>query len=132
MTHPTPNTSSLQSLLFTCEDFGSCFFREPSDRELEFLSYYTAVQQLLSPAELIGLRRGRCRGRAGYDLLSILGISWVPSQATACRLSRVVESVVEPMVLHGRIIQAYKEGMDRMVGHLCIDSTIIAAREKPS
>ena len=51
MTHTTPNTSSLQSLLFTCEDFGSCFFREPSDRELEFLSYYTAVQQLLSPAD---------------------------------------------------------------------------------
>ena len=74
MTHPTPNTSSLQSLLFDTEDFSSCFFREPSDRELEFLSYYTAVQQLLSPAELIGLRRGRCRGRAGYDLLSILGI----------------------------------------------------------
>jgi hypothetical protein len=163
MTHTTPNTSSLQSLLFTCEDFGSCFFREPSDRELEFLSYYTAVQQLLSPAELIGLRRGRCRGRAGYDLLSILGImllklhyrqptmketllllqengnlkdilgiSRVPSQATACRLSRAVERIVEPSALHGRVIQAYREGTgNRLVGHLSIDSTIVAAREKP-
>ncbi|MEA4865014.1 MAG: transposase, partial [Sphaerochaeta sp.] len=163
MTHPTPNTSSLQSLLFDTEDFSSCFFRKPSDRELEFLSFYTAVQQLLSPAELIGLRRGRCRGRAGYDLLSILGImllklhyrqptmketllllrengnlkdilgiSRVPSPASASRLARMVEKVIQPTVLHERLIQAYREGTgNRMVGHLSIDSTIVAAREKP-
>jgi hypothetical protein len=109
------------------------------------------------------LRRGRCRGRAGYDLLSILGImllklhyrqptmketllllqengnlkdilgiSRVPSQATACRLSRAVERIVEPSALHGRVIQAYREGTgNRLVGHLSIDSTIVAAREKP-
>ena len=74
MAYSTPNTSSLQSLLFDTEDFGSCFFREPSERELEFLSLYATVQQLLSPGELTRLRRGTIRGRVGYDLLSILGI----------------------------------------------------------
>ena len=163
MAYSTPNTSSLQSLLFDTEDFGSCFFREPLERELEFLGLYTTVQQLLSPGELTCLLRGSIKGRVGYDLLSILGImllklhfrqptmketllllrengnlkdilgiSTVPSQATACRLSRVVERVVDPAVLHERVIQAYKEAMDnRMVGHLSIDSTIIEAREKP-
>jgi len=163
MAYSTPNPSSLQSLLFDTEDFGSCFFREPSERELEFLSLYATVQQLLSPGELTRLRRGSIRGRVGYDLLSILGImllklhfrqptmketllllqengnlkdilgiSTVPSQATACRLSRAVERVVDPAVIHERVIQAYKEAMDnRMVGHLSIDSTIIEAREKP-
>lgn len=163
MAYPTPNPSSLQSLLFDTEDFGSCFFREPSERELEFLGLYATVQQLLSPGELTCLLRGSIKGRVGYDLLSILGImllklhfrqptmketllllrengnlkdilgiSTVPSQATACRLSRVVERVVDPAVLHERVIQAYKEAMDnRMVGHLSIDSTIIEAREKP-
>lgn len=163
MAYSTPNPSSLQSLLFDTEDFGSCFFREPSERELEFLGLYATVQQLLSPGELTCLLRGSIKGRVGYDLLSILGImllklhfrqptmketllllrengnlkdilgiSTVPSQATACRLSRVVERVVDPAVLHERVIQAYKEAMDnRMVGHLSIDSTIIEAREKP-
>lgn len=163
MAYSTPNPTSLQSLLFDTEDFGSCFFREPSERELEFLGLYATVQQLLSPGELTYLLRGSIKGRVGYDLLSILGImllklhfrqptmketllllrengnlkdilgiSTVPSQATACRLSRVVERVVDPAVLHERVIQAYKEAMDnRMVGHLSIDSTIIEAREKP-
>ena len=163
MAYSTPNPSSLQSLLFDTEDFGSCFFREPSERGLEFLGLYATVQQLLSPGELTCLLRGSIKGRVGYDLLSILGImllklhfrqptmketllllrengnlkdilgiSTVPSQATACRLSRVVERVVDPAVLHERVIQAYKEAMDnRMVGHLSIDSTIIEAREKP-
>jgi hypothetical protein len=163
MAYSTPNTSSLQSLLFDTEDFSSCFFRKPSDRELEFLTFFTTVQQLLSPSELKGLRRSRIRGRVGYDLLSILGImllklhyrqptmketllllqengnlkdilgiSRVPSQATACRLSRAVERIVEPSALHGRVIQAYREGTgNRLVGHLSIDSTIVAAREKP-
>jgi len=56
----------------------------------------------------------------------------VPCQATAYRLSRAVERVVEPSALHGRVMQAYREGTgNRMVGHLSIDSTIAAAREKP-
>lgn len=162
MAYSTPNTSSLQSLLFDTEDFSSCFFRKPSDRELEFLTFFTTVQQLLSPSELKGLRRSRIRGRVGYDLLSILGImllklhyrqptmketllllrengnlkdilgiNRVPSPASASRLARMVEQVIQPTALHERLIQAYKEGMGRMVGHLCIDSTIIAAREKP-
>jgi hypothetical protein len=163
MVYSTSNTVSLQPLLFDIEDFKSCFFREPSERELEFLSLYGTVQQLLSPCELMGLRRSSNKGRVGYELLSILGImllklhfrqptmketllllqengnlrdilgiSKVPSQSTASRLSKDVESIVNPAVLHGRVIQAYQEGMDnRMVGHLSIDSTIIQAREKP-
>jgi hypothetical protein len=66
------------------------------------------------------------------NLKDILGISRVPSRATTCKLFRVAERVVDPAVLHERVIQIYKEGMDnRMVGHLSIDSTIIEAREKP-
>ena len=74
MAYSTPNPSSLQSLLFDTEDFGSCFFREPSERELEFLGLYATVQQLLSPGELTCLLRGSIKGRVGYDLLSIHGI----------------------------------------------------------
>jgi len=144
MAYSTPNTSSLQSLLFDTEDFGSCFFREPLERELEFLGLYTTVQQLLSPGELTCLLRGSIKGRVGYDLLSILGImllklhfrqptmketllllqengnlkdilgiSTVPSQATACRLSRAVERVVDPAVIHERVIQACKEAREK-------------------
>lgn len=67
MAYSTPNTSSLQSLLFDTGDFGSCFFREPSERELEFLGLYATVQRLLSPGELTRLRRGSIKGRVGYD-----------------------------------------------------------------
>ena len=38
---------------------------------------------------------------------------------------------MKPAVLHERVIQAYKEEMNRTVGHLSIDSTTIQAREKP-
>ena len=48
MVYSTSNIFSLQSLLFDTEDFSSCFFRKPSERELEFLSLYVTVQQLLS------------------------------------------------------------------------------------
>jgi len=163
MVYSTSNTLSLQPLLFDSQDFSSCFFRKPSERELEFLSLYGTIQQLLSHRERMGLRRACKKGRVGYDLLpilgimllklhyrqptmketllllqengnlrDILGISKVPSQASVSRLSRDVESIVNPAALHERVIQAYQEGMDnRMVGHLSIDSTIIEAREKP-
>jgi IS5 family transposase len=48
------------------------------------------------------------------------------------RLSREVERIVNPSVLHDRVIQAYTSSMDRLaIGHLSIDSTTIGAREKP-
>jgi len=162
MAHSTPSPFGLQSLLLSKDDFSSCFFRKPTDRELEFLSFFNAVRSLLSSDEARQLRRHHCKGRIGYDLLSILGmqmlkmhyrqqtiketllllrengnlreilgISSVPSPASASRLSRVVERIIQPAVLHERVIQLYRDGMDRMVGHLCIDSTIIGAREKP-
>jgi hypothetical protein len=65
------------------------------------------------------------------NLREILGISQVPSTASASRLARKVGKVVKPTILHERVIQAYKEGMNRTVGHLSIDSTTIQAREKP-
>jgi hypothetical protein len=65
---------SLQSLLFRREDFSGCFFREPSEREREFLSYFHAVQSLVSPDELRLLRRRGSTGREGYGLLPVLGI----------------------------------------------------------
>ncbi|MDD3056856.1 MAG: transposase [Sphaerochaeta sp.] len=163
MAHSTPPPMSLQSLLFRREDFSGCFFREPSEREREFLSYFHAVQSLVSPDELRLLRRRGSTGREGYGLLPVLGIqvlklhyrlasmkeallllkeneclremlglSRVPSAATVSRLSRLVERIVQPSLLHERLIRCYSAGLGRMaVGHLSIDSTIIEAREKP-
>lgn len=162
MAHSTSNTFGLQSLLFSSDDFSSCFFRRPTDRELEFMSFFHSLRSLLSSDEVSQLRRCHIKGRTGYDLVAmlgiqllklhyrqptmqstllllrenenlreILGICRVPSPASASRLARMVEKVIRPTVLHERLIQAYSEGMDRMVGHLCIDSTIIGAREKP-
>jgi hypothetical protein len=51
MAYSPPNTSSLQSLMFDTEDFCSSFFLHPLDRELEFHTFYTTLQQLLSPSE---------------------------------------------------------------------------------
>ncbi len=74
MAYSTPNTSSLQSLLFSQEDLSSCFFRSPPDRELESMPFYHSLRSLLSPVEVSQLRRYHIKGRVGYDLLSILGI----------------------------------------------------------
>jgi hypothetical protein len=162
MTHSTPAAFGLQSLLFSKKDLSPCFFREPTNRELEFMSFFHGVQSLLSSDELLQLRRYHIWGRMGYDLIAILGIqllklhyrqptmqstllllqenenlreilgiSQVPSTASASRLARKVGKVVKPTILHERVIQAYKEGMNRTVGHLSIDSTTIQAREKP-
>ena len=162
MTHSTPTTFGLQSLLFSKDDLSSYFFRNPTDRELESMSFFYGVQSLLSSDELLQLRRYHIKGRRGYDLIAILGIqllkihyrqptmketllllqenenlreilgiSQVPSTASASRLARKVGKVVKPACLHERVIQAYDEGMDRTVGHLSIDSTTIQAREKP-
>jgi len=162
MTHSTPSAFGLQSLLFSKEELSSCFFRDPTDRELEFMSYFHGIQSLLSSDELLRLRKLHNRGRKGYSLIAmlgiqllkthyrqptmketllllqeneilrnILGICRVPSTASASRLASVVEKVVKPAVLHERVIQSYKEEMNRIVGHLSIDSTTIQAREKP-
>lgn len=163
MHHTTPNPLVLQSLLFCHDDLGSCLFREPSERELEFLQYYHGVQSLLTWDEMHRLQRTHRRGRLGYDLLPILGImllklhyqirtvkgtlsllrengnlkdmlaiTMVPSEASVSRLSREVERIVDPSLLHERVIQAYALSMDRLaIGHLSIDSTTIEAREKP-
>ena len=134
MAHSTPTSFGLQSLLLSKDDFSSCFFRRPTDRELEFLSFFNAVRSLLSSDEARQLRRYHCKGRIGYDLLSILGmqmlkthyrqqtiketlllqengnlreilgITSVPSPASASRLSRVVEGIVQPATLHERVI----------------------------
>ena len=162
MTHSTSSTFGLQSLLFPRAELASCFFSPPSDRELEFMSFFQGVQSLLSTDEVLSLRRGHYKGRKGYNLITILGIqllklhyrqptmketllllqengnlrdilgiSRVPSTASASRLARMVEKVVHPEALHERLVLAYQQGMDRMVGHLSIDSTTIQAREKP-
>lgn len=162
MSYSTPTSFPLQSLLLLKEDFSSCFFRKPTERELEFLSFFHAIQSLLSSHELRMLHTYHSKGRIGYDLLSILGIqllklhykmstmketllllqenmnlreiigiSKVPSPATTSRLIRDVEVIVEPTILHERLIRFYDTTINRVVGHLCIDSTTIEAREKP-
>jgi hypothetical protein len=52
MAHSTPSPFGLQSLLLSKDDFSSCFFRKPTDRELEFLSFFNAVRSLLSSDEV--------------------------------------------------------------------------------
>jgi len=74
MTYGTPTSLALQSLLFSSGSIKSCLFREPSERELEFLQFFSAVQSLLSPDERRMLGRHHRRGRNGYALSSILGI----------------------------------------------------------
>lgn len=65
------------------------------------------------------------------NLKDILGICSVPSPASVSRLSRRVEKIVKASDLHERVIGLYTKEMNRMVGHLSIDSTTIEAREKP-
>jgi hypothetical protein len=158
-----PKSFALQALLFTSEEISCCFFREPSERELEFMSFFQTLQSLLTVKEYHQLCRRQKKGRPGYDLLTILGIQLlqlhfkqptmketlllliensnlrdilslkkVPSCSTVSRLSRQVEGIVNPQLIHHRLIQLFqKELDDRIVGNLSIDSTIIEAREKP-
>ncbi len=161
MSYSTPTNFPLQSLLLSNDDFSSCFFRNPTNRELEFQSFFLAVQSLLSCDESRKLKKYHRKGRIGYDLVSILGIqllklhykvqtikdtlllleeninlrtilclNQVPSPATASRLSRKVETIIKPTVLHERFILVYREQMNGGIGHLSIDSTTIEAREK--
>jgi len=74
MTHTTPTTVALQSLLFSSDAFRSCLFRQPSARELEFLQFFSTVQSFLSQDEKRMLGRYHRRGRNGYAMSSILGI----------------------------------------------------------
>ena len=70
--------------------------------------------------------------RENGNLKDMLAITMVPSEASVSRLSREVERIVDPSLLHERVIQAYALSMDRLaIGHLSIDSTTIEAREKP-
>ena len=52
MLYCTPNGFGLQSLLFSTTDLSSCFFHEPSEREMEFMHYYQGILDLLSADEL--------------------------------------------------------------------------------
>jgi hypothetical protein len=157
-----PKSFDLQALLFTSEEISCCFFRKPSERELEFMSFFLTRQSLLTVKEYHQLCRRQKKGRPGYDLLTILALQLlqlhfkqptmketlllkensnvrdilslkkVPSCSTVSRLSRQVETIVNPQLLHQRLIQLFQQELDdRIVGHLSIDSTIIEAREKP-
>ena len=64
------------------------------------------------------------------NLRMIVEIDRVPSEATMSRLSRQVEQIVDPQVLHERIISLYQKDTDCTIGHLSIDSTVIEG-EKP-
>ena len=64
----------LQPLLFTCEQLPNHFFRKPSQRELELLSYLRILRGLLTPKELHSLSKVNHLGRTGYSLMSILSI----------------------------------------------------------
>jgi hypothetical protein len=159
--HSVPSVL-LQPLLFSHDELSNHFFRKPSERELELLSYLRILRGLLAAEELQLLTLSNRLGRTGYPLLSILSImvlkllyqqltvrqtlqllqenenlrmiveiDRVPSEATMSRLSREVEKIINPNMLHERIIGLYQETTGRIIGHLSIDSTVIEAREKP-
>ena len=160
--HSVPSVL-LQPLLFSHDQLPNHFFRKPSGRELELLSYLHILRGLLTTEELRLLSLNNHLGRADYPLLSILSImvlkllyqqltmrqtlllleenenlqmiveiDGVPSEATMSRLSRQVEKIVNPNMLHERIMGLYQEVTGRtIIGHLSIDSTVIEAREKP-
>ncbi len=65
------------------------------------------------------------------NLKDMLALDAIPSQATVSRLSSQVMAIVSPTALHERVISEYVQATDRVIGHLCIDSTTIEAREKP-
>lgn len=162
MNYHTVPSVLLQPLLFSHDQLPNHFFRKPSERELELLSYLRILRGLLTAEELRLLSLSNHLGRTGYPLLSILSImvlkllyqqltvrqtlqllkenenlrmiveiDTVPSEATMSRLSRQVEKIVDPTILHERIMGLYQEATDRIIGHLSIDSTVIEAREKP-
>jgi hypothetical protein len=162
MNYHTVPSVLLQPLLFSHDELSNHFFRKPSERELELLSYLHILRGLLAAEELRLLSLSNHLGRTGYPLLSILSImvlkllyqqltvrqtlqllqenenlrmiveiDSVPSEATMSRLSRQVEQIVDPQMLHERIMGLYQETTARVIGHLSIDSTVIEAREKP-
>src|SRR5690554_2661356 len=152
MNYHTVPSVLLQPLLFSHDELSNHFFRKPSERELELLSYLHILRDLLTADELRLLSLSNHRGRTGYPLLSILSImvlkllyqqltvrqtlqllqenenlrmiveiDRVPSEATVSRLSRQVEKIVDPQVLHERIMGLYQEATGRtMIGHLSI------------
>ncbi len=65
------------------------------------------------------------------NLCTILNIEKIPSEATVSRLSGRIESFINISCLMERLIVQYASAMDRTIGHLSIDSTIVEAREKP-
>ena len=64
----------LQPLLFSNEEFPNCFFRKPSKRELELLSYLRILRGLLTVDEQRKLSFNNRLGRSGYSLMSIFSI----------------------------------------------------------
>ncbi len=74
MEHRSKSNPNLQPLLFTPEDFANCFFRKPSDREYEFLTYLTICRRLLGAEDLAKLDAVNELGRTGYKLMSIFAL----------------------------------------------------------
>jgi len=74
MAHHTAPSPLLQPLLFSADDFSNCFFRRPSQRERDLLTYLTICRQLLGAEELARLDAVNKRGRTGYTLMPIFSI----------------------------------------------------------
>ncbi len=68
------HSALLQPLLFSHEELSNNFFRKPSERELQLLSYLQIIRELLTDEEYRLLNQSNRLGRTGYSLLSILFI----------------------------------------------------------
>ena len=153
------SASYLQPLLFASDDVSSCFFSRPTERELEFMSYWNTLVAM-APYEVTRDRK-LPNGRPGYPLSSILAV-WavkeffslrtvtstiefirssstirticsldiVPSAASVSRRTAELGEAMDIEGMHAALCSAFYK--DRLVCNLSIDSTIIECREKPA
>jgi hypothetical protein len=99
MSHSTLLPSTLQSILFSRDDFSQNFFRSPSERELEFMFYFHIAQTLLSSEERIQLTRFHSVGRKGYNLFPIFGILMLKLMYHERTMKETLQHVEENMNL---------------------------------
>lgn len=150
-------TAAMQPLLFNPEDLSNCFFTRPTEKELEFKSYWDCVCNLL-PSVIKWACKART-GRPGFDyqdvlavwmvklifnqktvtntletlrnqpnLRTITGMESIPSASVVSRKSEELREKMGIQDILDFLCKSFFE--DHIVGHVSIDSTIIEAREK--
>ena len=156
--HTNNSSKIFQPLLFTHEEFSSCCFTEPTEKELEFKSYLDFFYGIVP--ESVKFRKVNRFGRPSYSLFQVLAV-WlvklvynektitntletingnnnlrtiigyddVPSASVISRRTAELKTEMNCQNIHDLLCKEFYK--DRIVGNLSIDSTVVAAREKP-